>query len=58
MAYCKDNIIHGTDIPKYLLESKSNLSQYFIRMLGYLNKNTAMVCNLFEKKLNILYIYI
>lgn len=58
MAYYKDNIIHGADIPKYLLDSKSNLSQYFTRMLGDLNENTAMVCNLFEKKLNILYIYI
>lgn len=50
MVYCKDNIIHGADIPKYLLDSKSNLSQYFTRMLGDLNENTAMVCNLFENK--------
>lgn len=40
----KENIIHGSRIPDYLLNSKSNLSQYFIRLLMEFGNNTAMVC--------------
>ncbi|CAH1733227.1 uncharacterized protein LOC114129932 [Aphis gossypii] len=39
----KENIIHGSRIPDYLLNSKSNLSQYFIRLLMEFGNNTAMV---------------
>lgn len=44
MAYVKENIIHGTPLPKYMLDSKSNLSQFFIRLLNDLGNRTAMVC--------------
>lgn len=44
MAYVKDNIIHGPEIPKYILDSKSNLSQYFSRLLSENRNKTALVC--------------
>lgn len=44
MAYIKENILYGPAIPKYLLDSKSNLSQYFIRMLTEFGNNIAVVC--------------
>lgn len=37
------NIIRGDDIPKYMLDSKCNLSQHFIRMLSEHGNKTAMV---------------
>lgn len=40
----QENIIHGSAISDYLLDSKSNLSQHFIRLLGELGNKTAMVC--------------
>lgn len=40
----QENIIHGPEIPEYLLNSKSNLSQLFIRLLSELGNKTAMVC--------------
>lgn len=44
MASNEENILHSAPIPKYLLDSKSNLSQYFIRLLGEKGNATAMVC--------------
>lgn len=40
----QENIIHGSPIPDYLLNSKSNLTQHFIRLLIEFGNNTAMVC--------------
>ncbi|XP_060857878.1 uncharacterized protein LOC132935368 [Metopolophium dirhodum] len=39
----QENIIHGSAIPDYLLNSKSNLSQLFTRLLNELGNKTAMV---------------
>ncbi|XP_050438535.1 uncharacterized protein LOC126844403 isoform X2 [Adelges cooleyi] len=39
----KKNILYGPAIPKHILESKSNLSQYFIRLLGQHGNRIAMV---------------
>lgn len=47
MDYTKENIIRGMPIPKYILDSKSNLSQYFIRLLNDFGNKTAMVCIIF-----------
>lgn len=44
MDSTEENIIHGMPIPKYILDSKSNLSQYFIRLLNDFGNKTAMVC--------------
>jgi hypothetical protein len=44
MASTEENIVHSAPIPKYLLDSKSNLSQFFIRLLGEKGNVTAMVC--------------
>jgi hypothetical protein len=40
----QENIIHGSPIPDYLLNSKLNLSQHFIQLLNELGNKTAMVC--------------
>jgi len=40
----QENIIHGSSIPDYLLNNKSNLSQHFIRLLMEFGNNIAMVC--------------
>lgn len=50
MVYSKDNIIHGDELPDYLLNSKTNLSQFFIRLLGDHGNKTAMVFKLIFKK--------
>uniref|UniRef100_A0A2S2NIC6 Luciferin 4-monooxygenase n=1 Tax=Schizaphis graminum TaxID=13262 RepID=A0A2S2NIC6_SCHGA len=39
----QENIIHGSPIPDYLLNSKLNLSQYFIQLLNELGNKTAMI---------------
>lgn len=39
----KENIICGNDIPKYILDSKCNLSQHFIRLLSEFGNRTAVV---------------
>lgn len=44
MTRTEENILNTSAIPKYLLDSKSNLSQYFIRLLGERGNATAMVC--------------
>lgn len=46
MGHPKDNILRGPEIPKYILDSQSNLSQYLIRMLGDLGNNTSLVCKI------------
>lgn len=53
MDHTIENIVHGMPIPKYILDSKSNLSQYFIRLLNDFGDKTAMVCiTFFFLKLN------
>lgn len=47
MILTEENIIYGPPIPKYILDSKSNLSQYFIRLLSELDDKTAIVCQFF-----------
>lgn len=44
MLYSKNNVIHGTPLPKYMLDNKSNLSQFFIRSLGENGNKTLLVC--------------
>uniref|UniRef100_A0A2H8TDR8 Luciferin 4-monooxygenase n=1 Tax=Melanaphis sacchari TaxID=742174 RepID=A0A2H8TDR8_9HEMI len=39
----QENVVHGPPIPNYLLNIKSNLSQYFIQLLGELRNNTAVI---------------
>ncbi|VVC29735.1 AMP-binding, conserved site,AMP-binding enzyme, C-terminal domain,AMP-dependent synthetase/ligase [Cinara cedri] len=43
MVHAEDNVLYGSAIPKYLLDSKSNLSQYFIRLLSELGNKIALI---------------
>lgn len=43
MDSAKENIIRGIDIPKYMLDDGSNLSQFFIPLLYKFGNKTAMV---------------
>lgn len=39
----EENIVHGATIPNYILNSQSNLSQFFTRLLSEHGNKTAIV---------------
>lgn len=50
MAGEKENIVYGATIPNYMLNSQSNLSQFFTRLLSEYGSKTAMVCCFHKNK--------